>query len=608
MRPVEGTLLGNRYKLTSRIAVGGMGEVWKGVDSVLGREVAAKILKDEYLSESTFLARFRAEAQNMGRVSDPGIAGVYDYGDEQGSPYLVMEYVPGEALSAIIERSAPLSETDTLSIVTQAAQALGAAHKVGVIHRDIKPGNILMTPDFRVKITDFGIARVTDQAPLTKTGQVMGTAQYLAPEQATGKGSGPGSDLYALGIIAYEALAGQRPFTGDSQVAIAIAQVNQQHPPLPDTVSEPLRRFVDCLLEKKPERRPSDAFKVAKAAEALSAGDIAGAEELVPQMRHGAAASEALTQVFNNPEPVATTKAIPVTSSNDATQVYPNGAAAGLAGAGAAGAGAAAANTGQFEPDDPQNQDLEKDKQSNKGRVLIWILAIVALLAVGSLLWFFLGGGNAEPEPEPSTSAPTSEAARTIEIDKNDYIGLTESSATQNLENKGLEVDTTEINSDRAAGTVADVGEGDNGYTFEEGDTVTLYISAGPAEQPQEPASDSGSDPGLGNDSETSSDSGSSSDSQDQGSDSGSDSGGSDTGSDSGSSSNSSSDSESSSGSGSEGSSETSGESDSSGSGDSADSSGGSNPDNGNDGSGDNPGSASSSDASGNPDGNNGND
>ena len=607
MRPVEGTLLGNRYKLTSRIAVGGMGEVWKGVDSVLGREVAAKILKDEYLSESTFLARFRAEAQNMGRVSDPGIAGVYDYGDEDGSPYLVMEYVPGEALSAIIERSAPLSETDTLSIVTQAAQALGAAHKVGVIHRDIKPGNILMTPDFRVKITDFGIARVTDQAPLTKTGQVMGTAQYLAPEQATGKGSGPGSDLYALGIIAYEALAGQRPFTGDSQVAIAIAQVNQQHPPLPDTVSEPLRRFVDCLLEKKPERRPSDAFKVAKAAEALFAGDIAGAEELVPQMRHGAAASEALTQVFNNPEPAATTKTLPVTSSNDATQVYPNGAAAGIVGAGAAGAGAAAANTGQLDPNDPQNQDLEKDKQSNKGRVLIWILAIIALIAVGSLLWFFLGGGNAEPEPEPSTSAPTSEAAKTIEIDKNDYIGLTESSATQNLENKGLEVETTDINSDRAAGTVADVGEGDNGYTFEEGDTVTLYISAGPAEQPEEPATDSGSDSGLGNDSESSSDSDSASDSQDQGSDSGSDSANSDTGSDSETSSNSSSDSETSSESDSSSSTDTSGETDSSGSGDSADASGGSNPNSGNDGAGSNSGSASSSDASGNPNGNNGN-
>ena len=607
MRPVEGTLLGNRYKLTSRIAVGGMGEVWKGVDSVLGREVAAKILKDEYLSESTFLARFRAEAQNMGRVSDPGIAGVYDYGDEDGSPYLVMEYVPGEALSAIIERSAPLSETDTLSIVTQAAQALGAAHKVGVIHRDIKPGNILMTPDFRVKITDFGIARVTDQAPLTKTGQVMGTAQYLAPEQATGKGSGPGSDLYALGIIAYEALAGQRPFTGDSQVAIAIAQVNQQHPPLPDTISEPLRRFVDCLLEKKPERRPSDAFKVAKAAEALSAGDIAGAEELVPQMRHGAAASEALTQVFNNPEPAATTKTLPVTSSNDATQVYPNGAAAGIVGAGAAGAGAAAANTGQLDPNDPQNQDLEKDKQSNKGRVLIWILAIIALIAVGSLLWFFLGGGNAEPEPEPSTSAPTSEAAKTIEIDKNDYIGLTESSATQNLENKGLEVETTDINSDRAAGTVADVGEGDNGYTFEEGDTVTLYISAGPAEQPEEPATDSGSDSGLGNDSESSSDSDSASDSQDQGSDSGSDSANSDTGSDSETSSNSSSDSETSSESDSSSSTDTSGETDSSGSGDSADASGGSNPNSGNDGAGSNSGSASSSDASGNPNGNNGN-
>jgi serine/threonine protein kinase len=527
MRPVEGTLLGNRYKLTSRIAVGGMGEVWKGVDSVLGREVAAKILKDEYLSESTFLARFRAEAQNMGRVSDPGIAGVYDYGDEQGSPYLVMEYVPGEALSAIIERSAPLSETDTLSIVSQAAQALGAAHKVGVIHRDIKPGNILMTPDFRVKITDFGIARVTDQAPLTKTGQVMGTAQYLAPEQATGKGSGPGSDLYALGIIAYEALAGQRPFTGDSQVAIAIAQVNQQHPPLPDTVSEPLRRFVDCLLEKKPDRRPADAMKVAKAAEALSAGDVAGAEELLPQMRHGNAASEALTQVFNNPEPVPTTKAMPVTASNDATQVYPNGAeAAGAAGAGAAGDGEL----------DPQNQDVE-NKASNKGRVLIWILAIIALIAVGSLLWYFLGGNNAEPEPDPSTSAPTSQAPKTIEIDPNDYIGLTEASATQNLENKGLEVDTTTIDSDRAAGTVADVGEGDNGYTFEEGDTVTLYISGGPAEAPEETGSDSGSDPGLGNDSGSNSDSDSgssgSSSSSSQGSDSGSEGSQSNSGSDS---------------------------------------------------------------------------
>ena len=527
MRPVEGTLLGNRYKLTSRIAVGGMGEVWKGVDSVLGREVAAKILKDEYLSESTFLARFRAEAQNMGRVSDPGIAGVYDYGDEQGSPYLVMEYVPGEALSAIIERSAPLSETDTLSIVSQAAQALGAAHKVGVIHRDIKPGNILMTPDFRVKITDFGIARVTDQAPLTKTGQVMGTAQYLAPEQATGKGSGPGSDLYALGIIAYEALAGQRPFTGDSQVAIAIAQVNQQHPPLPDTVSEPLRRFVDCLLEKKPDRRPADAMKVAKAAEALSAGDVAGAEELLPQMRHGNAASEALTQVFNNPEPVPTTKAMPVTASNDATQVYPNGAeAAGAAGAGAAGDGEL----------DPQNQDVE-NKASNKGRVLIWILAIISLIAVGSLLWYFLGGNNAEPEPDPSTSAPTSQAPSTIEIDPNDYIGLTEASATQNLENKGLEVDTTTIDSDRAAGTVADVGEGDNGYTFEEGDTVTLYISGGPVEAPEETGSDSGSDPGLGNDSGSNSDSDSgssgSSSSSSQGSDSGSEGSQSNSGSDS---------------------------------------------------------------------------
>src|SRR5699024_6528384 len=172
-------------------------------------------------------------------------------------------------------------------------------------------------------------------------------------------------------------------------------------------------------------------------------------------------------------------------------------------------AGAGAAGDGEL---DPQNQDVE-NKASNKGRVLIWILAIIALIAVGSLLWYFLGGNNAEPEPDPSTSAPTSQAPSTIEIDPNDYIGLTEASATQNLENKGLEVDTTTIDSDRAAGTVADVGEGDNGYTFEEGDTVTLYISGGPVEAPEETGSDSGSDPGLGNDSGSKSDSGADSES-----------------------------------------------------------------------------------------------
>src|SRR5699024_6999998 len=314
---------------------------------------------------------------------------------------------------------------------------------------------------------------------------------------------------------------------GDSQVAIAIAQVNQQHPPLPDTVSEPLRRFVDCLLEKKPDRRPSDAMKVAKAAEALSAGDVAGAEELLPQMRHGNAASEALTQVFNNPEPVPTTTAMPVTASNDATQVYPNGAAA---------AGAGAAGEGELAPNDPQNQDVE-NKASNKGRVLIWILAIIALIAVGSLLWYFLGGGNAEPEPEPSTSAPTSQAPSTIERDRNDYSGLTEAAATHNLETKGLEVDTTTIDSDRAAGTVAAVGESDNGYTYEEAATVDRYMSGGHAEAPEETGSDSGSDPGLGNDSGSNSDSDSgssgSSSSSSQDSDSGSEGSQSNSGSDS---------------------------------------------------------------------------
>src|SRR5699024_1976992 len=184
----------------------------------------------------------------------------------------------------------------------------------------------------------------------------------------------------------------------------------------------------------------------------------------------------------------------------------------------------------------PQNQDVE-NKASNKGRVLIWILAIIALIAVGSLLWYFLGGNNAEPEPDPSTSAPTSQVPSTIVHDTNDCNELTEASAPQNPEKKGLEVATTTIDSDRAAGTVADVGEGDHGYTFEVGDTVTLYISGGPVEAPEETGSDSGSDPGLGNDSGSNSDSDSgssgSSSSSSHGSDSGSEGSQSNSGSDS---------------------------------------------------------------------------
>jgi serine/threonine-protein kinase len=524
MRPQPGTVLGGRYELTSRIAVGGMGEVWKGRDSVIDREVAAKILKEEYLSDQGFLDRFRAEARSMGAVSHPGIAAVYDYGEETGSPYLVMEYVPGEPLSSLIDRNVVLPEADVLELTAQSAEALGSAHRSGVVHRDVKPGNILVTPDFRVKLTDFGIARVTDQAPLTKTGQVMGTAQYLAPEQATGKGSTPKSDLYSLGIIMYEALAGRRPFTGDSQVAIAIAQVNTAPPELPTTVSEPIRRLVDSLLSKKQELRPESGEALATAARALRAGDVAAAEAAVPQMIAGAAAAatahEAVTRAFNQP-------------AADGTRVMDQPAAS------AAPATAPATATLPQQQDPDGDLDEADDRMSTGAKVAIGVLVALVIAGLAWVLWIFFGGsGDPDPQPTVTPTAEVTEEDSTITIDPTAYIGQSEASATRNLEQLGLEVNAVQVESDRAAGTVADVRSGNNGYDFQEGDTVTIEISTGPAQAPQEDSgNDSGQDSGSGSDSDSGQGSGSD-DGSGSGSGSGSDDGsgsGDDSGQDDGS-------------------------------------------------------------------------
>ena len=282
MRPTTGLTFGGRYELLSRIAIGGMGEVWQATDLVIGRHVAIKILKDEYLGDPGFLERFRAEARHAALVNHEGIANVFDYGEEEGSAYLVMELVPGEALSTILEREHVLSTDKVLDIVAQTASALHAAHAAGLVHRDIKPGNLLITPDGRVKITDFGIARIADQVPLTATGQVMGTVQYLSPEQASGHPASPTTDTYSLGIVAYEALAGRRPFTGESQVAIAMAQINEAPPELPVTVSEPVRNLVFACIAKNPADRPASAAHLARAATALRRGDVQAAAASVP--------------------------------------------------------------------------------------------------------------------------------------------------------------------------------------------------------------------------------------------------------------------------------------------------------------------------------------
>jgi len=254
-----GTTLGGRYVLRSLLAVGGMGEVWRGIDSELDRPVAIKVLKEEAQHNETFLKRFNNEAHNAAGLMHPNIAQVFDYGDQAGTAYLVMELVEGEPLSTVLEREVTVDEERLVRIMIGTCRGLQAAHEAHVMHRDFKPGNLLIQGEDLVKITDFGVSRSRDQTTLTATGMVMGTAQYLAPELALGKPATPASDLYALGIIAYESVVGKRPFTASSPVDIAIAQVNESVPALPASVSPALAALIMDLLEKNPRRRPSTA-------------------------------------------------------------------------------------------------------------------------------------------------------------------------------------------------------------------------------------------------------------------------------------------------------------------------------------------------------------
>ncbi len=271
MKVSEGAVLGGRYRLTSQIAVGGMGEVWVAHDTALNRDIAVKVLKEEFAGDAGFLDRFRTEARNAGSLSHPNIAQLYDYREHDGTAYLVMELVAGEPMSDLLEREPVLPPERLLPILAQTARALHAAHQAGVVHRDVKPGNILLTPDGAVKITDFGVSLASNQIPMTATGMVMGTAQYLSPEQAVGHAATPASDLYSLGIVAYECLAGHRPFTGPTAVDIAVAHVRVPVPPLPATVDPALGDLVMRMLAKNPAERPRSAASLARSFEAMSA-------------------------------------------------------------------------------------------------------------------------------------------------------------------------------------------------------------------------------------------------------------------------------------------------------------------------------------------------
>ncbi|WP_422390950.1 protein kinase domain-containing protein [Arthrobacter sp. N1] len=500
MRPTTGITLGGRFELTDRIAIGGMGEVWKARDQILGRVVAIKILKEEYSGDPAFLNRFRAEARHTALLNHEGIANVFDYGEEGGSAYLVMELVPGQPLSAVIEKEQVLSPDRTLSIVGQTALALAVAHRQGLVHRDVKPGNILVMPDGRVKITDFGIARLADQVPLTATGQVMGTAQYLAPEQATGQPATGSSDIYALGVIGYELLAGRRPFSGESQIAIALAQVNDAPPPLPESIPRPVRALIGSMLAKDPADRPRDAESLARAVDAIRSGDVRAAETAVPGMLAFAAGTDTPTAAVPRQDTRATTAVPPPTTSALPTVAAP-------AAAGTAAALAASKDWSEEDPDvvDPVPAYREEENRRSPWLIPLIVLLLLALAAIAFLvLQPILAGDDAEnvpaettstsasatpartpsrsPSATPSTtsaspSPSTAEADEAVTISPSEFLGRSQQDATQRLIALGFGVNVEEEFADQDPGTVIAINP--SGLQ-RPGTDITLTVSRGP--------------------------------------------------------------------------------------------------------------------------------
>jgi serine/threonine-protein kinase len=401
-----------RYRMESRIATGGMGEVWRGTDTTLGRPVAIKVLKAEYADDATFRARFETEARHAAALHHPGVAGVFDFGEARASdgsgalrPYLVMELVDGQPLSALLRPGEPLDPAATAALMAQAADAIGAAHAAGIVHRDVKPANLLVTPDRTIKITDFGIARAAEGMALTQTGQVMGTPQYLSPEQAQGGTATPASDVYSLGVVAFECLAGHRPFVAETAVATALAHLREPVPELPPHVPADLAAVVRRAMSKSPEDRFPDGTAFAAALRdpssvaplAAAGGTVAGA----------AVADAASTQVLGGI--AATPPTGPVSGGPD---------------------------------DEPRR------------RWWLWALlgVLAVVLLVGGIAWALSSGGDQPGDQTPSSSAttskskdrssePTSSATQEqIVINEGDYVGRDIKDVSAELKSLGLKV------------------------------------------------------------------------------------------------------------------------------------------------------------------------
>ena len=253
-----------RYELNHLIARGGMAEVYRARDRLLDRPVALKVLFPELSVDRSFVERFRREAQAAANLSHPNIVPVFDWGEDTGTYFIVMEFVDGRPLSSILKTSGPLSAERTADVGAHVAAALGYAHKHGVIHRDVKPGNVLITDEGQVKVTDFGIARaINTEESLTQTGAVMGTATYFSPEQAEGIGVDARSDIYSLGVVMFEMVTGRPPFLGDTPVAVASKHV-REHPPAPRELNPAIPPTFEAIILKSMAKDPAHRYATAE--------------------------------------------------------------------------------------------------------------------------------------------------------------------------------------------------------------------------------------------------------------------------------------------------------------------------------------------------------